>query len=174
MPLSADPTRPLTRRSRPRWMSAVAFAAAAAVGAAVSATAIPSSAEIPSGWVEVARDGYSRSVANGWGSAELGGSYTLAGTNNGVGVAGSVAYVKLASGRKLTSTLKGVSAGDVDLADTFTLASGPTTYDVLHGWTGRLQTDGSGYTARVRMVRAGARLSVSPGSMGRPAPGSEA
>ena len=109
MPLSAGPTRHLSRRSRPRWMSALACVAAAAVGAAVWATAIPSSAETPTGWVEVARDGYSRSVANSWGSAELGGSYTLTGTNSGVGVAGSVAYVKLASGRTFKKTCLQIS-----------------------------------------------------------------
>ena len=156
MPSIVVSTRRRIPRSRPRWLSVVASMAAVAVGAALWGVATPSSAETPTGWVEIARDGYNRSLGGQWGSAELGGSYTLTGSNSGVGTAGSIAYVKLASGRKFTATLKGINARDVDVADTFTLASGPTTYDLLHGWTGRVQADGSGYTARVRIGSSGA------------------
>ncbi len=125
--------------------------AAAVVGATVWLVSLPVSAEAPSGWTQIARDGFDRRLGGGWGSAELGGAYTVSGSASSVGTAGSVGYAKLAAGKSFTATLKGISAGDVHIADTFTMASGPTSYDLFHGWKVRAQSDGSGYTARVRL-----------------------
>jgi parallel beta-helix repeat protein len=136
-------------------MSVIGATAAATVGAVIWLPAVPGAAEVPSGWVEIARDGFDRKIGGQWGSAPLGGSYTLTGSNSGVGVAGTVAYAKIGAGKKFTATLKGVSARDVDVADTVTLASGASSFDLLHGWNGRVQTDGSAYTARVRYGSSG-------------------
>lgn len=70
----------------------------------------------PSGSTTHASDSFSRTVVNGWGSANVGGSYTLSGTaaNYDVnGTAGTISIPSAGSARK--STLGSVSALDVNV-----------------------------------------------------------
>jgi len=63
-----------------------------------------------------AADAFGRSVANGWGTADVGGSYSRTGTASSFNVGNGVGIVVLpASGALRSSLLAGVSAGDVDI-----------------------------------------------------------
>lgn len=64
-----------------------------------------------------ASDAFGRQQANGWGSADVGGAYTISGPNADFGVNGSVGTMNLASANATRfATLAGVSAADVDMS----------------------------------------------------------
>lgn len=64
----------------------------------------------------VAADGFSRTVSNGWGSADKGGSWSLTGAANRYSIAGDVGRQTLTTlGSSATSTLAGVTATSLDL-----------------------------------------------------------
>ena len=132
-------------------------AAAAAVATATCVTvgvALQSNAAVPSGWVEVARDSYSRSLSGQWGAADLGGAYELTGSNSTVSTAGGAGVINLPVGDKFVATLADLSVADVDVSDTATVTGG-SSYDIQHGWALRQQSDGSAYRARVRFSSNG-------------------
>jgi parallel beta-helix repeat protein len=112
------------------------------------------SAEVPSGWSEAARDSFSRTVSDGWGSADVGGVYKIGGSANAVSASGSTGVVKLSAGREFAASLPSVSIGDVDISDTAKV-TGAATYDLFHGWGVRRQDDGSSYNIRVRFSSSG-------------------
>ncbi len=120
----------------------------------------PAAAEVPSGWTEIAKDSYSRSNSSSWGSAEAGGSYSVTGTG-AVATTGAAATAVVASGKTITAGLKSVSVSNVDLSDSIKfVATG--TFDLMHGWNARVQSDGSAYSARIRVNNTGkATLGVS-------------
>jgi PKD repeat protein len=63
-----------------------------------------------------AADAFGRTVANGWGTADLGGTYTLTGTAANFSVGAGVASIVLpAAGALRSALLAGVSAQDVDI-----------------------------------------------------------
>jgi trimeric autotransporter adhesin len=160
MPLSSSrprrrhPARSLSG-SRPLWRairnSAIALTVTATV---IIGSSMTGSAEVPSGWSEAARDGFSRTVSDGWGSADVGGAYKISGSANAVSASGSTGVVKLGAGHEFAASLPNVSIGDVDISDTATV-TGATTYDLFHGWGVRRQDDGSSYNIRVRFSSSG-------------------
>ena len=131
--------------------SAVALTATTAV---IVTSTLTGAAEVPSGYSEVARDGFSRTLSGQWGSAEVGGAYKISGSPASVSTSGGVGVVKLNSGKEFAATLGAVSAGDVDISDKSKI-TGATTYDVLHGWAVRRQSDGSHYNVRLRFSASG-------------------
>lgn len=142
--------QPSQRALRPRVLSLSAAGVAVLVVGSTALSAVQASAEVPSGWTEAARDSYARAGSGSWGRADVGGAYTHEGAHVGLGTAGGIAYTKLTAGQGLTSTLKSVSVREANVSDTFTIATGPSTADLMHGWWVRVQGDGSAYTARVR------------------------
>ena len=152
------PQRPLaapeTSSHLPRRL--LTGALAGLVGVAVLGTTLPSQAEVPATWDEVGRDSFGRTSSSSWGSAELGGTYSLSSVGVAVGTSGGAGTASLDAGESFGATLSKISASDVDISDTFTLDAGPTSYDVFASWAVRQQADGSGYTARVRFNQTGA------------------
>ena len=107
---------------------------------------------MPAGWLQIATDDYARTTNGSWGSADVGGAYTLVQSpTTVVGTSNSSAFATIASGTGLTAQLKSIAAADVQVSDTTRLtAASDTTYDFQHSWSVRGQIDGSAYTARVR------------------------
>lgn len=140
------------RRSRALVSALMAVSCSAAAGL-VSAAAVPAEAAVPTGWSEIAHDSFSRTTSSGWGSAEAGGAYTLSGAAAS-GTGGGAGSVNLATGHQFSATLASVSAGDVNLSDAAKITAG-SVYDVLHGWKVRNQSNGNGYTFRVRLNETG-------------------
>ncbi len=151
MPLSLRPLR----RQRPRWLknTVTATAAVATVGV-VAGVALQGSAAVPSGWVEVARDSYGRSVTGQLGHRRPRRCLHVSAPSTAVSTAGGAGVAAMTAGHQFSATLPGVSAADVDVSDTAVITGG-SSYDVLHGWAARLQGDGSGYEARVRFSSGG-------------------
>ena len=147
------PASPTLRRgtARPRRRRRLLPAALAAV-AAVPLSLHVATAALDDGLV--ADDGFGRSVAAGWGSAETGGPYSVSAAarttvTNGAGV------LDLQPGSALSAVLGRTSARDVDT--TVTLSA-----DALPGGNGlynevllRRQPDGSAYRVQARVTSAG-------------------
>ena len=118
-------------------------------------------AEVPSGWTEIARDGFGRSISSGWGSAEVGGPYRFIG-GGAASVSGSAGVVRLSPGPTAKAYLNGVSQRNIDLSDSVTMTTSSPTYDLFRGWDARIQSDGTRYSGLLRTRETGrATLSVS-------------
>jgi PKD repeat protein len=68
---------------------------------------------------ELAADAFNRSVTNGWGTADVGGSWTVSGTSSNYGVGSGVGTMQLVAGSTRTATLNSVSATNVDVVSGF-------------------------------------------------------
>lgn len=64
---------------------------------------------------QIAADNFNRTVNNGWGAADLGGSWTTSGTASNFSVAGGTGRIRMATGSGPGSYLNGVSARDVEV-----------------------------------------------------------
>ncbi|WP_445338045.1 PKD domain-containing protein [Clavibacter sp. CFBP 8614] len=104
----------------------------------------------------LARDAFTRSATNGWGTADVGGAWTRWGLASYLSVKDGAARIALPStGVQGGGTLQGVRSTDTDLRTTFSLdkaATGGGTY--LYA-TGRRVADDNEYRALVRMKSTG-------------------
>lgn len=137
---------PLTRR---------AGIVAATVAAALAATSVVSvSAANAADATTVVQDTFDRSVASGWGSAQIGGAYAVsAAPGSTVKIdAGSGEISGLQPGGSFTAELPSTSASDVDLNGSLTLPNPiPRKMGLYHAWELRKQKDGSAYRGRVEV-----------------------
>lgn len=67
----------------------------------------------------IAADAFNRTVSNGWGPADTGGTWTLGTTSSNFAVAGGVGTMRVAAGSGPAAYLNSVSARDVDLTTSF-------------------------------------------------------
>ncbi|MEO6531348.1 MAG: PKD domain-containing protein, partial [Specibacter sp.] len=74
----------------------------------------------------LAQDAFGRTVSNGWGSADVGGSWTLTGTAAKFQVTGGLGQVVLPPGSTRIAALKSVSSSATDSQATIALDSVPT------------------------------------------------
>ncbi|WP_431220367.1 PKD domain-containing protein [Leifsonia xyli] len=74
----------------------------------------------------LAKDGFERSVSNGWGTAETGGAWTVSGTASYYSVASGTGQIVDPAGSTRNTTLNGVSSSRTDSTVTFTTDVGPT------------------------------------------------
>ncbi|WP_051639737.1 PKD domain-containing protein [Cellulomonas sp. URHE0023] len=100
----------------------------------------------------LASDAFNRSVTGGWGSADVGGAWTLTGASR-FSVSGGAGRVQAASGSTLTATLAGVSSSATDLTATVSYAAQPDTATYL-SFVGRL-VGAADYTARLKVLPTG-------------------
>lgn len=63
----------------------------------------------------LAADDFERAVSGGWGSADVGGSYTLLGSSSSFNVSGGSGQIVLSAGASRRATLEGAVARDVDI-----------------------------------------------------------
>ena len=141
---------PRHRRS-PRSLGVV-VTAIAATGLLVVGM-LPSSAAVPSGWDALVKDTFTRTSSTSWASAESGGEYKVSGKGT-VATTGTTGTATVPAGGHMIASLPGVSALNVDVSDTVKFTSSGT-YDLMTGWRARVQSDGSAYTARVRVSSSG-------------------
>lgn len=133
-----------SRRTNRGWVTVV--------GAAVAVLALAASTVISSptahAATELARDGFDRTVASGWGTSELGGASwsVLGGTASTVG--GSTATVKgVAPGRSMRAALPTVASD----ASVWAEVRIPAATQFYYATESRRQPDGSSYRGRVRV-----------------------
>lgn len=125
--------------------------------------------------VVLASDDFTRSVASGWGSADLGGSWTVNGSSSNASVAGGRGSLRMgAAGSGPSIYLGPVSSDDTDLLVSFSLDKLPVggTSGVDQGIQVRRVAGAGDYRAKVRVLPSGAvRLGLyATGSTGAQTP----
>ncbi|MCX7523031.1 PKD domain-containing protein, partial [Microbacterium sp. STN6] len=94
-------------------------------GAVSTAVTKPVTVTAPAANV-LAQDAFGRTVSNGWGSADVGGSWTLTGSSSKFQVNGGVGQMVLPGGSTRIANLDSVASTDTDSVVTMTLDSVPT------------------------------------------------
>ena len=103
-------------------------------------------------------DTFARTVANGWGTANVGGAWSLTGTASAFSVAGGTGTIRHATaGSQVTATLAGVSSADTDLTFGFNVDKLTAGYYLTVA--GRRVSAGNEYRARV-LVNASNKVTV--------------
>jgi hypothetical protein len=125
-----------------------------------TATPVPANTPTPTlapGATLYAADGFSRSVTNGWGTADLGGTYTLfGGTTGDFNVSGSAASLLVTAGTSRSTALTSVSALNLDSSVRLRVdkvATGGFQYVYL---VARRVASGTEYRGRLRFSTTGA------------------
>jgi PKD repeat protein len=114
----------------------------------------------PTGPPVLAADTFERSVVNGFGTADLGGSWTTTGSTANYSVTGGAGQHRSPSaGITTNSFLNGVSAGDVVATVDVSFSSAPTGGGVYSALIVR-RTGSSDYRARIRAMPTGTTLSL--------------
>ncbi|WP_426625443.1 right-handed parallel beta-helix repeat-containing protein [Leifsonia sp. McL0607] len=135
-------------------MTGTALAALAAVGLpALSANAATTATYTVAS--QLVSDDFSRTAANGWGTAPVGGAYTVdrAASFSAAGGVGRMALPK--PGTSLTANLTAVSAADVTTAATIDIPTIPTSGNGVYAGVQLRSTAGSYYQANIRVANGG-------------------
>ena len=103
----------------------------------------------------VAQDGFDRTVASGFGTADRGGPWTVTGTASNVAVSGGTGVLTTAAGRTLVAGLTQVTATDDDVQTVFGLSKLQTAGTLYLDLRGR-QVGSTSYTARITVSASGA------------------
>ena len=106
----------------------------------------------PTGTAPFADDAFNRTVANGWGNADVGGPWTATGKAAGFSVSSGTALLKPTIGGTLTPVLGSTSSDDTDLTTTFSSDQGATGGGLYLFVTGRRVSVGNEYRARLRLT----------------------
>ncbi|GAA2726846.1 PKD domain-containing protein [Cellulomonas aerilata] len=122
--------------------------------ATVTVTAPPAPPTPPAS-TAVAQDAFGRTVANGWGTAEVGGAWTTTGSASLFSVDGSVGRQRLATaGADLKASLNGATSTDTELQAQMSLDKPTTGGGVYFSVVGR-QVGSEDYKARLRIYPTG-------------------
>ncbi|MDN4598305.1 PKD domain-containing protein [Leifsonia virtsii] len=103
----------------------------------------------------IARDGFERTVTGGWGTADVGGAWTGAGTASSYSVASGAGRINDPAGSTKTETLGGVSSSRTDSTVSFTTDLAPSGGGVFVSAIGR-QVGSAVYEGRVWLSASGA------------------
>lgn len=107
----------------------------------------------------VASDAFTRSVSSGWGTADLGGAYSLKGTANGFavnGASGTMTPVAGGSTGQLIARLTSVSADNIDETVRFTMDKVPSGSNGFVYLLARSNGSNTEYRGRITITPAGA------------------
>jgi PKD repeat protein len=111
----------------------------------------------PVGPVPFATDAFGRTTSQGWGNADLGGAWTIAGNAAYFSVAGGSGQLRLArAGGMLSSYLTGVSATDTDVQTTVSQDRPATGGAIYVSLIGRRIVGVGDYRARFKFLETGA------------------
>ncbi len=121
-------------------------------GAPTSLTT-PVTVTTPTGPVVLASDAFGRTLANGWGSADAGGTWTAGGVLSRYSVAGGTGVLQVPSGATVTATLNAVSSTSTDLRVSMSqdTAQNNTVYSTISGRV----VGSSDYGAQVKVYSSG-------------------
>jgi PKD repeat protein len=102
----------------------------------------------------LATDAFGRTVASGFGTADAGGSWTVAGSSATTSVSGGTGIVSLPASKAATLRLPSVSSAATDVRHTVSLDAMPTGGGTYLSTTARSTADGD-YRAKVRVLATG-------------------
>ncbi|MDQ1730827.1 MAG: trimeric autotransporter adhesin [Pseudonocardiales bacterium] len=101
----------------------------------------------------IASDRFARTVSNGFGTADVGGPWSVTGNPANFSVAAGTASMRLATaGTQLTATLAAVSSSDTDLTVNVTADKALSSSGVYLTFTGRRVSASNEYRARARLT----------------------
>lgn len=103
----------------------------------------------------IASDAFGRSVSNGWGSADLGGSWTRPGTAANYSVAGGQGRLSMNKGSGPAAYLDGVSSTDTDTQVSIGTDKAATGGGVIISVIGRRVAGAGDYRAKVHLMADG-------------------
>ncbi|MET0866236.1 MAG: PKD domain-containing protein [Nakamurella sp.] len=112
----------------------------------------------PAGSQPFVVDSFARTMLTGWGTADVGGAWTVSSAGNS-SVGGGLGSLRLAAGQTITATLPSVSSSDSDLRTTFSVDKLPSGNGIYLGLIGRRVGTNLEYGARV-MVRSDGQLGL--------------
>jgi hypothetical protein len=113
----------------------------------------------------VVRDLFTRSVVDGWGSADTGGAYTLGGTAANFDVNGSAGTISTAASTGYSALLAGISRRDTESLVRFAVGTLPNSSTIEYHVLSRYSSLTATYRCRVTVDSTGAvRLRVMQGS----------
>lgn len=108
-----------------------------------------------------ALDAFSRTVTNGWGTADLGGTWTISGTAANFGVNNGSAFNKLTAVNTAgNARLNAVSSQSFDITTRVSIDQAPVGSGVWLNVAGRSVNSGNEYRARVRFASNGVHLAL--------------
>ena len=102
-----------------------------------------------------AQDDFGRNVANGWGAADVGGTWSLGGPATRWSVSGGQGRVSLNPGNGYTAYLPSVSSATTEVAATLTTDKVPTGGGQYVSVLGRRVSATADYRAKIRMAANG-------------------
>lgn len=102
----------------------------------------------------IAFDGFSRTVANNWGTADLGGAWTRAGSASNFAVAGGKATLRMAAGSGPGAYLNSVSVRDIDILTDVSYDKPATGGGIYTSIVAR-RTANADYQATIRVTSTG-------------------
>jgi PKD repeat protein len=106
-----------------------------------------------------ARDDFGRTVANGWGTADLGGAWTIGGTASSWSVSGGLGRLNLNTSQGFTAYQNGVSSTSTEVVGSIASDKAPTGGGQYVSIIGRRVSSTTDYRAKVQM-RAGGAVGV--------------
>ena len=104
----------------------------------------------------IAADSFSRTVANGFGTADVGGPWTATGTASRFSVANGVGTMSAAPGSSVRADLLGVQLTSADVSSTVAVNAAPTGSGTYVALIGRRVTSTTDYRLKVRLQAGGA------------------
>ncbi len=136
-------------------MSRRSFFSIAIAGSSVVALAAATLAAVPASAAStnelLVEDSFSRTVAQGFGAASIGGSYTTPEPKN-MSVNGSQGVLSLTQTMTRSAWVGPSSAEDVDVTNSFGVSALPTAGSVYQGQMVRTNAAGAYYTSRLRIM----------------------
>ena len=109
----------------------------------------------PVGPVTLAADSFARTVTAGWGSADQGGAWTVAGSASVFSVNGTVGKIAVPAGQTDTASLASVSSTSTDVTAVLGIDQMPSVGSLYALVQARQVSSSSGYGARVLFTSAG-------------------
>ncbi len=103
----------------------------------------------------VVSDSFTRSVSNGWGSADTGGPWSTTGSASGFAVNGSAATMTLQPGAGLSARLLSTTATNTDTTLRITVGTPPTSGGTYLAAIARRVSNGNEYRIRVHLLANG-------------------
>ena len=106
--------------------------------------------------VVLAQDAFGRNVSSGWGSADVGGAWTVGGTASNYSVSGGVGRVSLNAGGGRTASLSSVSQSSADVTARLSLDKATTGGGVYMAVIGRQVNSSNDYRVKLLVQSSGA------------------
>ncbi|MGZ4756603.1 MAG: PKD domain-containing protein [Acidimicrobiia bacterium] len=103
-----------------------------------------------------AQDSFSRTVSNGLGTADLGGTWTVSGSSASYSVSNGAGHMSANAGTALTASLDGVKKTSTEVSTKLSFDKAPTGGGVYAAVVGRRISSGNDYRVKLRVQAGGA------------------